>query len=525
MKKLILILSFVLAFSSANAQSIFPELEPAFKQIINRHTTTDPDLEHPNELTKKSLNPLAIVSKPRTHQFYRWQNGAWVSIQNYQYGYNTDAQIVRTHIINGATLDTISTDTVVFTTLPDNRKQKITLNRRKTNGIWANRRRTIVVIDSNAVQWLYEIYLWSNSINTWFASDKRETNYRNSYRTFSTQENRQCNGANCNTFKATSVFDSLNRVTQINNLYFTATTNTIDTLLSKQTYNGNSMCPNLTEDFNITNGRATTENRQRIFNFFRCDSSGIRLYDLGLIMPQTASLIRFNNPGTDSLHYSYTYLSPNLNYQDVILETKTFRINASTPWERSRQTFETKWNGGYDYILEFWNFITNEYELALRQTAKYDADNNLTDKGVFDWSPGTAMWDTSNYEKINYIYNGINLIESVSRNRQGFGTTLSNSTRSVYSNHQTFNLPTQITEQKTTQNQLKIYPNPAKNSINVEVKNAVSIEIADVLGKIVLSKNTSTDNQIDVSSLEQGVYFVKIINLKNETFVEKFMKE
>ena len=92
-------------------------------------------------------------------------------------------------------------------------------------------------------------------------------------------------------------------------------------------------------------------------------------------------------------------------------------------------------------------------------------------------------------------------------------------------NHQTFNLPTQITEQKTTQNQLKIYPNPAKNSINVEVKNAVSIEIADVLGKIVLSKNTSTDNQIDVSSLEQGVYFVKIINLKNETFVEKFMKE
>ena len=102
-------------------------------------------------------------------------------------------------------------------------------------------------------------------------------------------------------------------------------------------------------------------------------------------------------------------------------------------------------------------------------------------------------------------------------------------------NHQTFNLPTQITEQKTTQNQLKIYPNPAKNSINVEAKNAVSIEIVDVLGKIVLSKNTSTENQIDVSSLDKGIHFVKIKANNSpsfggaragfEMFTGKFVKE
>lgn len=57
---------------------------------------------------------------------------------------------------------------------------------------------------------------------------------------------------------------------------------------------------------------------------------------------------------------------------------------------------------------------------------------------------------------------------------------------------------------------LKIYPNPAKNILNIttDLNSTKNVEIYDMIGKKVLVENTQT--QVNVSSLVTGMYIVKI---------------
>lgn len=72
-----------------------------------------------------------------------------------------------------------------------------------------------------------------------------------------------------------------------------------------------------------------------------------------------------------------------------------------------------------------------------------------------------------------------------------------------------------------------LYPNPAKNILNYSSSNGVTYDellITDVFGKLILSeKFASGANQIDVSHLQSGVYFVRFSNSK-DSVVKKFIK-
>lgn len=64
-------------------------------------------------------------------------------------------------------------------------------------------------------------------------------------------------------------------------------------------------------------------------------------------------------------------------------------------------------------------------------------------------------------------------------------------------------------------NQFALYPNPAKNIVNItfgdSVTNSVTISVSDISGKIVLAKNISnSENSFDVSALTPGMYFVTL---------------
>jgi hypothetical protein len=71
-----------------------------------------------------------------------------------------------------------------------------------------------------------------------------------------------------------------------------------------------------------------------------------------------------------------------------------------------------------------------------------------------------------------------------------------------------------------------LYPNPAKDILNIEVKNDIaisSISVYNMLGQLVLV-STSTDKTIDVSGLRTGNYFVKITTEKGSAN-SRFVKE
>ena len=67
---------------------------------------------------------------------------------------------------------------------------------------------------------------------------------------------------------------------------------------------------------------------------------------------------------------------------------------------------------------------------------------------------------------------------------------------------------------KIEENNISIYPNPAKNIINIKIDSRLygidNIEIYNISGKCVISTSIENYNKIDISNLKQGIYFVRI---------------
>ena len=82
---------------------------------------------------------------------------------------------------------------------------------------------------------------------------------------------------------------------------------------------------------------------------------------------------------------------------------------------------------------------------------------------------------------------------------------------------------------EASQNSISIYPNPANDVINVAVTNSngiVSIEkatITDINGRTIKNVASVTNNQINVSDLNSGIYFLTIETAEGNT-TKKFIK-
>lgn len=81
-----------------------------------------------------------------------------------------------------------------------------------------------------------------------------------------------------------------------------------------------------------------------------------------------------------------------------------------------------------------------------------------------------------------------------------------------------------IAENEVVASSVSIYPNPATSILNVNANGYNTVEIINMLGQVVYS-TTMTDNaQINVRSLTNGVYFVRL-NGENGTTTQKFIKK
>ncbi|WP_040279904.1 T9SS type A sorting domain-containing protein [Psychroserpens damuponensis] len=72
-------------------------------------------------------------------------------------------------------------------------------------------------------------------------------------------------------------------------------------------------------------------------------------------------------------------------------------------------------------------------------------------------------------------------------------------------------------------NEISIYPNPTKSTINIKTEsNVANVFVYSLLGKEVIKTNTKT---VDVSSLSKGIYLIKIIDLEGNQHVKRFIKK
>jgi hypothetical protein len=77
---------------------------------------------------------------------------------------------------------------------------------------------------------------------------------------------------------------------------------------------------------------------------------------------------------------------------------------------------------------------------------------------------------------------------------------------------------------------LKVYPNPVTAGI-LQIKSNVkmaAVRITDINGKVLLNSSAAllTDNElINVSGFAPGIYFIEVVNNKNEVYHTRFMKK
>ena len=71
---------------------------------------------------------------------------------------------------------------------------------------------------------------------------------------------------------------------------------------------------------------------------------------------------------------------------------------------------------------------------------------------------------------------------------------------------------------------VSIYPNPATTVLNVVAEGYNTVEIINLLGQTVYTNNVTSNMQINISNLNNGIYFVRL-NGTNGTTTQKFIKK
>lgn len=71
---------------------------------------------------------------------------------------------------------------------------------------------------------------------------------------------------------------------------------------------------------------------------------------------------------------------------------------------------------------------------------------------------------------------------------------------------------------------VSVYPNPVKNILHINGNNIKTVEVYSVNGQHIVTQNSNTEN-VDVSTLESGMYFLNITSINGHTVVKKFVKQ
>lgn len=86
--------------------------------------------------------------------------------------------------------------------------------------------------------------------------------------------------------------------------------------------------------------------------------------------------------------------------------------------------------------------------------------------------------------------------------------------------------PLVLSSDNFAQSSLMVYPNPTKGFINIQSLETVSVEVYDMIGKLILSKQIENEFQnLDLTNFPTGIYLLKATNTNGFTQTHKIIKE
>lgn len=86
-----------------------------------------------------------------------------------------------------------------------------------------------------------------------------------------------------------------------------------------------------------------------------------------------------------------------------------------------------------------------------------------------------------------------------------------------------------LVDENEATSSMVIYPNPITGTFNIHLGNLYEVvkrvEVANLQGYIVYSKDNVTNEGIDVSAIPQGMYVVRVTSKTGNVYFGKFIKE
>lgn len=192
-----------------------------------------------------------------------------------------------------------------------------------------------------------------------------------------------------------------------------------------------------------------------------------------------------------------------------------------------------------DYINSIWKdiyYYTYTYDNNNNQTSSlfqsannltnirryiytYDASNNQKSYLQQSWNSVTSAW--FNNQHILFNYNANNFILNFRREYFQNNGVLSSGDSMYYYYQPVVGLNELTGKDKS----IIVYPNPSKGILNISSSNIInSIEMYNNLGVLVSKPEIMYNNQIDLSSLSKGMYFLKVTDGK-QYHIEKVIIE
>ncbi len=268
-----------------------------------------------------------------------------------------------------------------------------------------------------------------------------------------------------------------------------------------------------------------------------------------------------NSIEIDSLFNEFQF---HVNPSDVQYKKMRFRVNTNISWVQNLKDNGTSGITNLDNFLTQYQFsvtnfndstagsnagktffeLTTAYDFLNMYALLDDIQNTSADIEIIN---GNGYFDDNvcNYTGINYSipdgellpnYYSVSMcnIGESSNNNYWFFSFLAPCVTVAVTQYRyvtvsddcsTINFSRTLSTEDVELTAVAIYPNPTSDVLHIEgITNIKVAELYSIQGKqIQISKNTST--QIDVRSLQSGIYFLKIIDDRNRSAIRKFIKK
>ena len=85
--------------------------------------------------------------------------------------------------------------------------------------------------------------------------------------------------------------------------------------------------------------------------------------------------------------------------------------------------------------------------------------------------------------------------------------------------------PVSVKPVSEIKNEVVLYPNPVSTVLNIKGIEISAVQVYSISGSLMISEKAMYSNRVDVSSLPNGIYVIKMTDDAGEVAVKKFLKK